>query len=52
MFPTLKKLRQGLRDYMSYDAETEALNQAGDQIEVEMIHRRFAKQSRRGRYGY
>lgn len=51
MFPTLKKLRKSWREYLSYDPETEALNQAGDQIEVEMIHRRFAR--RRGdRFGY
>ena len=51
MFPTLKKLRQSWRDYVNYDPETAALNQAGDQIEVEMIHRRFAR-SRRDRSGY
>ena len=51
MFPSLKKLRQNWHDYLNYDPEAEALKQAGDQIEVEMIHRRFA--SRRGdRFGY
>jgi hypothetical protein len=48
MFPSLKKLRQSWRDYMSYDPEAEALSQASDQIEIEMIHRRFARQRRSG----
>lgn len=51
MFPTLKSLRQSWKNYVNYDPEAAALSQAGDQIEVEMIHRRFARQ-RRDRFGY
>jgi hypothetical protein len=47
MFQPLRKLRQGLRELTQYDAETEALNKAVDLYEVEMIHRRFARQQPR-----
>lgn len=48
MFPSLKKLRQTWRDYLNYDPEAEALKEAGDRIEVEMIHRRFARRRSTG----
>lgn len=47
MFQPLKKLRQSWREHVGYDAEAEALNKAVDLHEVEMIHRRFARQSSR-----
>ena len=52
MFPSLKKLRHNVRQYFAYDPETEALNQAVDRIEIEMIHRRFSKNQNRGPFGY
>jgi hypothetical protein len=51
MFKTLKKLRKSWTSYAAYDAETEALNDAGDRIDVELIHRNFSKQNRRP-FGY
>ena len=47
MFQPLKKLSESLRNHARHDAETEALNQAVDLYEVEMIHRRFARQQKR-----
>ena len=51
MFPFIDRLRQQFRHAAERDPETEALNQAVDRFEVEMIHRRFARQNR-GRNGY
>ncbi|MCX5495448.1 hypothetical protein OSH11_12085 [Kaistia dalseonensis] len=51
MFKTLKKMSRSWNSYLHYDAETEALNSAGDRIDVELIHRNFSKNSRRP-FGY
>ena len=51
MHPLIEKLRRNLRNFAHHNPEAEALDQAVDRIEVEMIHRRFARQDR-GRAGY
>lgn len=52
MFKSLKNIRRSWNEFVKYDAETEALNGASDRIDVEMIHRSFAKNARRNPYGY
>ncbi len=51
MHPLIDRLRRNWRTLTDHNPEADALNQAVDRIEVEMIHRRFARQNR-GRAGY
>ena len=51
MHPIIDKLRRNWRNFAQHDPEAAALDEAVDRIEVEMIHRRFARNNR-GRAGY
>lgn len=52
MFKSLKTIRRNWHNFVHFDPESEALKDAGDRIDIELIHRSFAKQNRRGPFGY
>jgi hypothetical protein len=52
MFERLKSVRSYLARYAPVDPEIAALNEAGDRIDVELIHRHYARNRRWNPFGY